>query len=423
MQPNFSNNPFPAGTPDFLNFEKQRAEELSRLQQQFQAADPASKAAADAELKRFSAQYTTTEQAEKEAQQQLADEQANNLALAGAAGQYSQQDRSAVGTAIDNVADQSLGMAEANRMLRASVLSSAPVVPGAAVAAAAPITAPTAAPAASPAKKDAKKEVQDPYGKGHIGVERYFDRKRAAVVLTCSAWQQAGKFIELWVNPLNAAWSIGRRETSSKTAAGVVRNTWRNRYRDTYYDEYTVAFTFQTGSLMPSAAVSERMTQDPLILASIREKPPVPPGLVDFYKFLELVDQPMLLGQRENRHHVYYKSRVFPDIHLEGYFVGETPIAFTENAEGNANQLQWTSTFQVYKSNPPINQYRRLIASWEASFRGSLEVSPSFEGLPPLPPKTAGAKPTATGKPTTAQLLNTSRGAKKAGLAVSSFIK
>jgi hypothetical protein len=168
MQPNFSNNPFPAGTPDFLNFEKQRAEELSRLQQQFQAADPASKAAADAELKRFSAQYTTTEQAEKEAQQQLADEQANNLALAGAAGQYSQQDRSAVGTAIDNVADQSLGMAEANRMLRASVLSSAPVVPGAAVAAAAPITAPTAAPAASPAKKDAKKEVQDPYGKGHI---------------------------------------------------------------------------------------------------------------------------------------------------------------------------------------------------------------------------------------------------------------
>jgi hypothetical protein len=70
------------------------------------------------------------------------------------------------------------------------------------------------------------------------------------------------------------------------------------------------------------------MLADPTSRASIINAPPVPPGLVDFYKFMEMVDQPMLLGQLENRHHIYYRSRVFPGIHLEGYFVGETPISF-----------------------------------------------------------------------------------------------
>lgn len=293
-----------------------------------------------------------------------------------------------------------------------------------------------AAPAAS-ATTTSPTKVPDINAKGHQ-LERPIGHVRFPVVLTTSAWMAQDKFIGLWVNPLSASWSINRRETSTKTAAGVVRNTWRNRYRNTYYDEYTIAFTFQTGNIMPSAGIPDRVLNDATGRASTLQGPAVPPGLIDFYKFGEMVDQPMLLGQMENRHHIYYRSRVFPRIHLEGYFVGETATTFTENAEGNANQLQWTATFQVYKSDPPINNYQQLVASWTAVARSEMmsEIfspelisSPSAFGLgdeydnnkagnKPLPTVRTGA----TGSAGAKELSTSSQSGKKIGI-VSGSVK
>lgn len=194
--------------------------------------------------------------------------------------------------------------------------------------------------------------------------ERLFSHDRTPVVLSTSSWLLQDKFISLWINPLNTSWSLPRRETTTKTAAGVIRNTWRNRYRNTYYDEFTINFTFQTGNILPSVTVTDRILADSSLAYGAAKNPKPPPGLVDFYRFLSMVDQPMLTSKSENRHIVFYRSRVFPRLRLEGYFVGETPITFTESAEGNANMLQWTATFQVYDSTPKIWQAARLISDW-----------------------------------------------------------
>jgi hypothetical protein len=256
------------------------------------------------------------------------------------------------------------------------------------------------------------------------------------VILTTTAWYAQDKYIALWINPLSSSWSLPRRETSTKTAAGVVRNAWRNRYRNTYYDEFTVAFTFQTGNVMPSAGVPDRVLDNPMGRSSTAQEPAVPPGLIDFYRFLEMVDQPMLIGRSENRHHIYYRSRVFPSMHLEGYFVGETPVTFSENAEGNANMLQWSATFQVYSSNPPINNSQQLINGWIAAAKREMmsEIFPpamvqepgkygitSYDNNPakikPLPTITSNTTNRGT-ELTTA----VSAGAKKVGLAVGNVV-
>jgi hypothetical protein len=288
-------------------------------------------------------------------------------------------------------------------------------------------------PAASSTSSTTDFPSPDPYKIGHK-LERPLGHVRLPVILTTTAWAAQDKFLALWINPLSAAWSLPRRETSTKTAAGVVRNAWRNRYRNTYYDEYTIAFTFQTGNVMPSAGTPDRVIDNPMGRSATAQEPAVPPGLIDFYQFLEMVDQPMLVGRTENRHHIYYRSRVFPAMHLEGYFVGETPISFTENAEGNANMLQWTATFQVYSSNPPINNSKQLISSWIAAarremmseiFSPAMLASPTNYGITsydnnrlgnkPLPTVTSGAK----GGMELTSMVNTL--GKKVGLAVGSI--
>jgi len=172
------------------------------------------------------------------------------------------------------------------------------------------------------------------------------------------------------------AWNMPRRETVTKTAAGAIRNAWRNRYRGTYYDEPTVTITFQTGNMMPGAGIPDSIFGSRRIeyytnnqgfkvptsvrdggyadrVAQILQTPPIPPGIVNFYDFLSLVDQPMLSSNNnENRHILLVRTRLFPRIRLEGYFT-QDPITFTESATA-ANSITWNATFMVYDSTPRL---------------------------------------------------------------------
>jgi len=214
---------------------------------------------------------------------------------------------------------------------------------------------------------------------GALQDNQYWDRDflgpRFPMAVTTSFWMRSNKFISLYINPKNITWSIGKRETTTKTAAGAIRNTWRNRYRGTYYDEPVLNITFQTGNIMPGAGISDQMfggrvstsssgiypnlytenvrrDADVDAVAAILTNPPIPPGLQNFYDFLELVDQPSLdVDNYENRHILFYRTRVFPRMRIEGYFTNE-PITFTESADGNANRLEWTASFLVYKTSP-----------------------------------------------------------------------
>lgn len=211
---------------------------------------------------------------------------------------------------------------------------------------------------------------------------------RTPWVVTCKSWMYQNKAIELYANPSKISWSHGRRGTSVKTAAGTVRNVWYNHYRGTYYDEAELKVTFQSGNIMPFMAYlgGNYNFSDPAVYNNlINLKEAVPQGLLDFYRFKELLNEPAYLGPAENRHIMTYHSRVFPKMYLEGFFKDEDPITWEESAEGGGtagNTLNWTATFVVYDSYPRLDSASQMIAaysSWLAQ-EGMVEALPMSSG-------------------------------------------
>ncbi len=214
-------------------------------------------------------------------------------------------------------------------------------------------------------------------GKASVGVPREAVHLRSSWFLSCKDWLRSFKGISLFINPSEVQWSLPRREQMTKTAAGVVRNTWRNRFRQSYYDEPTLSITFQAGNIIPSAGLPNAVLDD-IQGADAYAKAPTPsPGLQNFYEFLELLDQPMLTGNTENYHVIFYRSRIFPRMRLEGYFIGSTPLAFTDSAT-NGNTLTWTSSFQVYRSFPAFNNYSLLVNEWSKWAKAEVMASEIF---------------------------------------------
>jgi len=198
---------------------------------------------------------------------------------------------------------------------------------------------------------------------------------RDAMWVSTRAWNRRGEGIALFANPSDMQWSMPRRGSVVKTTAGAVRNVWRNRYRKTYYDEGTVGITFQTGNIMPSMGYPDEMelsTPDRVSVAVAN--PRVPEGLMNFYKFIELLDQPMLLGPAENHHIIIHHSRVFPTLYMEGYFL-EDSFNFSEVVQ-TGNMLQWNATFQFYRTYPSLagnHSARKLAASYQQWIKESAQ--------------------------------------------------
>jgi len=214
-----------------------------------------------------------------------------------------------------------------------------------------------------PSSKKASPSVSISSELAGINFERYSHHLRSSWIVTCRNWLDNNRYISMFVNPSEVQWNMPRREQMTKTAAGVVRNTWRNRYRNTYFDEPTLNITFQSGNIMPSAGLPDSVLYDREKYENFKDYPSPPPGLTNFYDFMNLLDQPMLYGNVENYHILMYRSRIFPRIRLEGYFIGTSPLAFTDSA-ANGNSFTWTSTFQVYRSYPSLTKKYLLGAEW-----------------------------------------------------------
>ena len=206
----------------------------------------------------------------------------------------------------------------------------------------------------------AEQDVQ----KGAVGMPRYSRHARDAMIVSCGYWQSIGKDIHLFVNPDDVRWSIPRRGTTVKTAAGQTRNTWRNHFRGTYYDEFTLDITFQSGSIMPSAPYADIPLNTYYQIAEAASNPTVPYGLEDFYRFLELINVPSLMGAYENFHIINYHSRIFPNLTMYGYFPEQSPISWVDSSK-DGNQVKWNASFQCYYTNPAIWNAKQLISAYK----------------------------------------------------------
>jgi hypothetical protein len=189
-------------------------------------------------------------------------------------------------------------------------------------------------------------ELQDTEDDRIVG--RAFPHERLATRVTTQSHlfdDQSDKrtIIDCWCNPSQIQWRLPRREAFQQVMAGNVRYSWRRRARDknrgTYYSTFPVDITFQTGNIYTHA--EGEFGGD------------VPPGLDDFYLFLQLLNEPRLLENgQENWHIIVHNSPIFPSIMLKGWF-NPDGVSWPEQSESGYG-IQWTSQMEVTSTIPKL---------------------------------------------------------------------
>ncbi len=168
--------------------------------------------------------------------------------------------------------------------------------------------------------------------------------------------------VVIWyANPKSVEWSISQRGTQSKTKSGTTLSVWRDRTRKTDYDDPKITFNFQSGNIMP---VSGEESQLGLTTANR-----IAPGLNDFYKFLELVDQSKIAKNgAANVVQILYRSRIFPSMILTGFFDPEAVVRFSDSADNPYQVNSWSANFTVYSTTPRLNSWSELHEMFMAEF-------------------------------------------------------
>lgn len=218
--------------------------------------------------------------------------------------------------------------------------------------------------------------------RGSIGTEDVENRSavestrvRSPFVLTCQDWltQRQPRYLIAAVNPSEIQWRLPQRAAAQKTRVGEIVHYWRDRFRNTYYDEPQLSITFQSGNIMPireKPPVKSTVTTSIGVATRYRTDtsevtPQVPPGLRNFYEFIELVDTQKILDSGDvNLVYIIYNSRLFPNMTLAGLFTPEG-MSWTDSSSDPNQVSSWSANFTVYDSFPRLNDMAALIKMFE----------------------------------------------------------
>jgi hypothetical protein len=181
-----------------------------------------------------------------------------------------------------------------------------------------------------------------------------------------------------YANPKSVDWSISQRGSEVKTKAGTVLHIWRDRTRKTDYDDPKITMTFQSGSIMPGFDNA----LDPAKLVGAPTQP-MPPGLDNFYQFLQLVDASKISNGRANLIHILYRSRIFPSMVLSGFFEPQSVVKFNDSADNPFQVNSWSATFTIYKTVPALKDWSRLKAQFSAEFENDIQFNTKLGNTPP----------------------------------------
>lgn len=186
----------------------------------------------------------------------------------------------------------------------------------------------------------------------------------APMIITTENLAAQDRYLVFWSGPSNTQWSFPMRAAQQQTRSGTVYHAWRNGSRQTFFDEPTVTFTFQAGNIMPVRVAQGTPTETGKVVS---EAVTLPPGLLDFYDFFEILNQPKILSDgRPNFVFIAYHSLVYPEIFMRGFFNPEG-LQFQEDSQNPAN-LTWSSSFKIRSTEPPFWDSHQLIASWRSAF-------------------------------------------------------
>jgi hypothetical protein len=222
------------------------------------------------------------------------------------------------------------------------------------------------------------------------------NRVRTPFVMTCQEWlsQTSPRYIIAAVNPSEISWRLPQRAAAQKTRIGEIVHYWRDRFRNTFFDEPQLSITFQSGNIMPmrtkplvTTGIFNRQVryvqpirridgvpvQNPDQFVEVpklgpdptEQTPQVPPGLKNFYEFLELIDTQKILDSGDvNLVYLIYNSRIFPNMTLAGLFTPDG-VSWTDSATDPNQVTSWSATFTVYDSFPRLNDNAALIKMFE----------------------------------------------------------
>lgn len=165
-------------------------------------------------------------------------------------------------------------------------------------------------------------------------------------------------YIEFWVNPNECQWRAAVRTTTEKINGGCVHHEWpqtgmygsNESYRTSRLDQPTLSISFQSGIITPGG-------YNDIMSGEESDETNPPPGLGNFYDFLNLLDRPDVLASGEpNYINIIYASPIFGGrgIWLQGFFT-EDGVAWTDLAD-NPNMISaWGATFMVFTSQPSLS--------------------------------------------------------------------
>lgn len=194
-------------------------------------------------------------------------------------------------------------------------------------------------------------------------------RDHQPFVLTCDSFARAGRYIVFWANPSNWEWTMNQRGMVQKTHGGTVVHMWRSRHRPTYYDEIALTVQFQSGNVMPirldsnttfgptrgatAGSFAGQIGQAVGAGASAQPRIVVPPGLMNFYEYIELKDEPKILDTgAANYVSIIACSPMFPQIVLQGY-INPEGFSFSENAD-DLGGVTWNDSFTIVHTYPEM---------------------------------------------------------------------
>ena len=166
-------------------------------------------------------------------------------------------------------------------------------------------------------------------------------------------------------NPKSVNWQISQRGSEAKNKSGTVLHMYRDKTRKSDFDDAKINFQFQSGSIIP---INDNVS-DPNAFAQDQVPNLIAPGLSDFYKFIQLVDQPKItLDGVANVIHVLYRSRIFPSLTLTGFFDPQVVVQFTDDSQNPHMISSWSANFTVYSTTPKLNgsAFRNLQAAFAA---------------------------------------------------------
>lgn len=220
--------------------------------------------------------------------------------------------------------------------------------------------------------------LHNPFGKGNSvkggvvpeGVYHRGPRNRIPFSLVME--NDMTKLFQFWVNPSECSWSIGLRTTVEKVPGGAVHHQWTSTgigaQQPSVFEQPVIQFSFQAGIVVPY------MYQD----VTWDKRDLFPPGLGNFYDFLEILNQPdMTSDGRPNYVNIMYVSSTFPKLWLQGFFTSEG-VSWTDTAENPYTISSWGARFEVFASQPRLSnadELRNIFSTFGINKIGSFDTT------------------------------------------------